>query len=159
MADLAGKVALKLPVSIILASVFTSGEEIGWRGSLQPQLSRWYEPRWAALLTPWSGRCGTRVIIYLVGVGFPPHLRLLGALASRHGRRPAQRACSRLLAALTGPGTSPVYIESGKGRRCRDIDGNEYIDLVMALGPVLLGYAHDAGESRNSKRSVRVVLP
>jgi glutamate-1-semialdehyde aminotransferase/predicted dehydrogenase len=44
---------------------------------------------------------------------------------------------------LTLPGGSPVYIERGKGGRCWDIDGHEYIDLIMALGPFLLGYANE----------------
>jgi glutamate-1-semialdehyde 2,1-aminomutase len=34
-----------------------------------------------------------------------------------------------------------LYIESGKGARLRDIDGNEYIDYRMAYGPCILGYA------------------
>lgn len=44
---------------------------------------------------------------------------------------------------LTLPGGSPVYIERGKGGRCWDIDGHEYIDLIMALGPFLLGYTNE----------------
>jgi glutamate-1-semialdehyde aminotransferase/predicted dehydrogenase len=35
----------------------------------------------------------------------------------------------------------PAYIASAKGGRCWDIDGNEYVDLLMGYGPVLLGYA------------------
>jgi glutamate-1-semialdehyde 2,1-aminomutase len=37
----------------------------------------------------------------------------------------------------------PIYIESGKGSRLRDVDGNEYIDLAMGYGPHLLGHAPD----------------
>lgn len=36
----------------------------------------------------------------------------------------------------------PAYIERGCGSRVWDIDGNEYIDFVAALGPVILGYCH-----------------
>ncbi len=39
-------------------------------------------------------------------------------------------------------GASPVYIQSGQGARCRDIDGNEFVDYTLGLGPVILGYAH-----------------
>lgn len=36
---------------------------------------------------------------------------------------------------------SPMYFERGAGSRCWDVDGNEYIDYVMAYGPPLLGHA------------------
>tara|TARA_X000000950_G_scaffold289404_1_gene412963 strand:- start:29534 stop:30829 length:1296 start_codon:yes stop_codon:yes gene_type:complete len=35
---------------------------------------------------------------------------------------------------------SPSFIERGKGGRVWDIDGNEYIDLICGLMPVILGY-------------------
>jgi glutamate-1-semialdehyde 2,1-aminomutase len=38
-------------------------------------------------------------------------------------------------------GVSPLFSESAKGAWLKDIDGNEYIDYVMALLPVVLGYA------------------
>ncbi|MCP5335061.1 MAG: aminotransferase class III-fold pyridoxal phosphate-dependent enzyme [Oceanospirillaceae bacterium] len=40
-------------------------------------------------------------------------------------------------------GVSPFYIESGKGAILKDIDGNEFIDLVSSLAAVTLGYADD----------------
>lgn len=39
-------------------------------------------------------------------------------------------------------GISPVYLQRGKGSHVWDVDGNEYIDYVNALGPVILGYAY-----------------
>ncbi|MBD3182281.1 aminotransferase class III-fold pyridoxal phosphate-dependent enzyme [Candidatus Poribacteria bacterium] len=36
----------------------------------------------------------------------------------------------------------PVIIDYGKGCHIWDADGNEYIDYLMAYGPVLLGYAY-----------------
>jgi glutamate-1-semialdehyde-2,1-aminomutase len=39
-------------------------------------------------------------------------------------------------------GVAPIYLERGKGCHVWDVDGNEYIDYVMALGPVILGYAY-----------------
>ena len=36
----------------------------------------------------------------------------------------------------------PVYLADAFGCRVRDVDGNEYIDLVMGGGPHILGYAH-----------------
>lgn len=40
------------------------------------------------------------------------------------------------------PGRFPGYIERGRGAHVWDVDGNEYIDFVMACGPATLGYCH-----------------
>jgi glutamate-1-semialdehyde 2,1-aminomutase len=37
---------------------------------------------------------------------------------------------------------SPIFIQSAKGCRVRDIDGNEYMDFVASWGPLILGHAH-----------------
>lgn len=37
-------------------------------------------------------------------------------------------------------GVSPFFIESGKGSKFKDIDGNEFIDFVNGLASVTLGY-------------------
>ena len=34
----------------------------------------------------------------------------------------------------------PVFMECGKGSRIYDVDGNDYIDCLLALGPLLLGH-------------------
>lgn len=39
-------------------------------------------------------------------------------------------------------GVSPIYIDHGKAAHVWDVDGNEYIDYDMGLGPVLLGYCY-----------------
>lgn len=39
-------------------------------------------------------------------------------------------------------GVAPVYLQSGKGSHVFDVDGNEYIDYIMALGPITLGYSY-----------------
>src|SRR5437016_14037509 len=41
-------------------------------------------------------------------------------------------------------GVAPKYLARGKGCRVWDVDGNEFIDLSMGIGPVVLGYAHPA---------------
>ncbi|MFH1709892.1 MAG: aminotransferase class III-fold pyridoxal phosphate-dependent enzyme [bacterium] len=41
-------------------------------------------------------------------------------------------------------GVSPKYLVKGKGCHVWDIDGNEFIDYPMALGPILLGYDYPA---------------
>lgn len=40
-------------------------------------------------------------------------------------------------------GAVPIYLERGKGSHVWDIEGNEWVDYPMALGPVILGYADD----------------
>ena len=40
-------------------------------------------------------------------------------------------------------GAFPIYIESGHGAKVVDVDGNEYIDYILALGPITLGYAFE----------------
>ena len=39
-------------------------------------------------------------------------------------------------------GGVPPFIESAKGARIRDVDGNEFIDYVGSWGPMILGHAH-----------------
>ncbi|MEM3159505.1 MAG: aminotransferase class III-fold pyridoxal phosphate-dependent enzyme [Nitrososphaera sp.] len=40
-------------------------------------------------------------------------------------------------------GVYPVYLKSGKGSHVTDVDGNEFIDYVLGLGPVGLGYCYE----------------
>jgi len=37
-------------------------------------------------------------------------------------------------------GVAPVFLQKGKGAHVWDVDGNEYIDYMLGLGPVVLGY-------------------
>jgi glutamate-1-semialdehyde aminotransferase/spore coat polysaccharide biosynthesis protein SpsF (cytidylyltransferase family) len=39
-------------------------------------------------------------------------------------------------------GFAPKYIAKGKGSHVWDVDGNEYIDYPLGLGPITLGHAH-----------------
>lgn len=41
-------------------------------------------------------------------------------------------------------GVSPKFLACGRGSHVWDVDGNEYIDWPMALGPILLGYDYPA---------------
>jgi glutamate-1-semialdehyde aminotransferase len=41
-------------------------------------------------------------------------------------------------------GVAPKYLKRAKGCHVWDVDGNEYIDLTMAIGPVSLGYGYPA---------------
>lgn len=37
-------------------------------------------------------------------------------------------------------GGTPVHVARGKGALCWDVDGNEYVDLVLGYGPLILGH-------------------
>ncbi|MGY6216719.1 aminotransferase class III-fold pyridoxal phosphate-dependent enzyme [Methylolobus aquaticus] len=41
-------------------------------------------------------------------------------------------------------GVAPKYLIKGKGARVWDVDGNEYLDYNMGIGPIVLGYCHPA---------------
>lgn len=38
------------------------------------------------------------------------------------------------------PGEYPIFITEGKGGTITDVDGNTYIDMLCAYGPIILGY-------------------
>ena len=40
-------------------------------------------------------------------------------------------------------GEYPIFLESGKGSRLTDIDGNEYVDFLCGYGPIILGYREE----------------
>jgi glutamate-1-semialdehyde 2,1-aminomutase len=40
-------------------------------------------------------------------------------------------------------GIAPKYLQRGKGSHVWDVDGNEYIDYSMGIGPLSLGYAYE----------------
>jgi len=47
-------------------------------------------------------------------------------------------------ASAFAPGAFPIFAVSGKGSHVFDADGREYIDYIMALGPINLGYCYPA---------------
>ena len=51
-----------------------------------------------------------------------------------------------------------IFVERGAGSRIWDVDGNEYIDYLLAYGPLILGHAHpvivDAVQRQLSRGSV-----
>jgi len=42
------------------------------------------------------------------------------------------------------PGAYPIYAERAEGARIKDVDGNWYVDYVLGLGPITLGYCYPA---------------
>ena len=49
-------------------------------------------------------------------------------------------------------GIAPKYLVRGKGSHVWDVDGNEYLDYNMAIGPLSLGYAYDKVDSAIKKQ-------
>ena len=44
--------------------------------------------------------------------------------------------------AFTSVGGNPLFIKKGHGSKITDVDGNEYMDLVLSYGPMILGHRH-----------------
>lgn len=59
-------------------------------------------------------------------------------------------------------GAAPVFADRADGGRIWDVDGNEFIDWPMALGPLLLGHNHSAVNEaviRQLSRGIAFSLP
>jgi len=54
-------------------------------------------------------------------------------------------------------GEATIYVDRGKGARVWDIDGNEFIDLRMGYGPVILGHGDDRVDDYVNERMRRGV--
>ena len=54
-------------------------------------------------------------------------------------------------------GEDTIYVDRGKGGKVGDLDGNEYIDLRMGYGPVILGHADDRVDDYVNERMRRGV--
>lgn len=53
------------------------------------------------------------------------------------------------------PGKFPYYIESARGCRITDADGNEFVDYLCGFGSQIVGYGNPAVEKAGSERSAR----
>ncbi len=45
--------------------------------------------------------------------------------------------------AFKSVGGNPLFIEKAHGSKIYDVDGNEYIDMVLSYGPLILGHGND----------------
>jgi glutamate-1-semialdehyde 2,1-aminomutase len=52
----------------------------------------------------------------------------------------------------------PFYVERGEGAYLVDVDGNRYVDTVMAFGPVILGHAHPGVTQAVSEQAGRGLI-
>lgn len=59
-------------------------------------------------------------------------------------------------------GAYPVFVEKAKGSHMIDVDGNEYIDYLMGLGPITLGYNYsrvNSAVTNQLKKGIIFSLP
>lgn len=61
-----------------------------------------------------------------------------------HAREVIPGGVNSPVRAFGSVGGAPRFIESARGSRLTDVDGNEYVDLVCSWGPMLMGHAHPA---------------
>jgi glutamate-1-semialdehyde aminotransferase len=59
---------------------------------------------------------------------------------------------------LSAFGQAPIYFERAKDGHFRDVDGNEFIDLSMGCGPVILGYCYEAVDNAAKAQIDRGVI-
>jgi glutamate-1-semialdehyde 2,1-aminomutase len=52
-------------------------------------------------------------------------------------------------------GSYPIFLTSGEGCRVKDVDGNEYIDLMCSFGPIVLGHHHPKVEEAARAQAAR----
>ena len=50
-------------------------------------------------------------------------------------------------------GSYPAFLERGNGAHVWDVDGNEYVDFILGLGPIVLGY-HDPAVDEAVRRQL-----
>ncbi|WP_334057281.1 glutamate-1-semialdehyde 2,1-aminomutase [Polaribacter sp. P097] len=69
-----------------------------------------------------------------------------------------QKGLKHLVGAVNSPvrafssvGGNPLFIKKAKGSKIVDVDGNEYVDLVVSYGPMILGHRHKAVEKAAKK--------
>lgn len=52
-------------------------------------------------------------------------------------------------------GAYPILLEGGRGGRVRDVDGNDYVDLLLGYGPILLGHGESAVDEAAAEQARR----
>jgi glutamate-1-semialdehyde 2,1-aminomutase len=82
----------------------------------------------------------------MVATGTAVGLEARYRAARGESQRLWERACGVFPQGVSGAAKLyppyPVFIASAKGSRAVDVDGNEYVDLLMGAGPMLLGHGH-----------------
>ncbi|HEX2184001.1 MAG TPA: aminotransferase class III-fold pyridoxal phosphate-dependent enzyme, partial [Chloroflexota bacterium] len=74
--------------------------------------------------------------------------RVIPGGSQTNSKRPAHFAFGRY----------PIFAARAEGSHIWDVDGNEYVDFVNALGPISLGYGHPAVDEAVRRQLARGVL-
>ncbi len=69
-----------------------------------------------------------------------------------------QKGLTNLVGSVNSPvrafasvGGNPLFIKRAKGSKIEDVDGNDYVDLVLSYGPMILGHSHKKVEKAVKK--------
>jgi len=75
-----------------------------------------------------------------VATALAPRIDRSRALYERALRSLAGGVGSMARGTFAGYAPHPLYMDRGEGARIYDVDGNEYVDYLLALGPLILGH-------------------
>jgi glutamate-1-semialdehyde 2,1-aminomutase len=75
-------------------------------------------------------------------------LKVIPGGSQTHSKRPGSYA----------PGAYPIFADHSQGCRIWDVDGNEYLDYVLGLGPVTLGYCYPAVDQAIAEQLARGIV-
>ena len=67
------------------------------------------------------------------------------------GKKHLVGAVNSPVRAFKAVGGIPIFIDKAKGSKIIDVDGNEYVDMVLSYGPMILGHRNSVVESTIKK--------
>ncbi len=67
------------------------------------------------------------------------------------GKKHLVGAVNSPVRAFKSVGGVPIFIDKAKGSKIVDVDGNEYVDMVLSYGPMILGHRNSVVESTIKK--------
>jgi len=67
------------------------------------------------------------------------------------GKKHLVGAVNSPVRAFKSVGGVPIFIKKAKGSKIIDVDGNEYVDMVLSYGPMILGHRNSVVESTIKK--------
>lgn len=67
------------------------------------------------------------------------------------GKKHLVGAVNSPVRAFKSVGGIPIFIEKAKGSKIYDVDGNEYVDMVLSYGPMILGHRNSVVEKTVKK--------
>jgi len=67
------------------------------------------------------------------------------------GKKNLVGAVNSPVRAFKSVGGVPIFIDSAKGSKITDVDGNEYVDMVLSYGPMILGHRNSFVEKTIKK--------